>query len=78
MSLACVDGKLQGSVTLHYVPCSPSAEVSHWRIEAVPDPNMIIPDPYALRPDLCDMKWCSILQWETVSHWRIHNSQQKK
>src|SRR3990167_6050108 len=39
-------------------------------IDAVPDPNMIIPDPYAQRPDLGDMRRCFVLQWRTVKDFQ--------
>lgn len=39
-------------------------------IEAVPNPNMILPDPYAQRPDLGDMKRCFVLQWRSVRDFK--------
>lgn len=39
-------------------------------IDGVPNPDMILPDPYAQRTDLSDMKRCFVLEWRPVGDFK--------
>lgn len=39
-------------------------------IDGFPNPDMVLPDPYAQRPDLSDMSHCFVLEWRPTREFR--------
>lgn len=54
-----------------------SANQEIW-IEDIPDPDMVLPDPDAKRPDSSDMKYCFVLEWVDQDEFTKHHGKKAK